>query len=151
MCLSHETWPVTRINLHIQNTINVIQSTFHTTSVPQPDRLVRWNNNNFDCVVLNVDGSCLGSPIRAGYGGIFRNSADLFLSGFSGYLASTSDILMTELTAIHHGMLLAMDLGIDDMVCHSDSLLSIQLLTEHVSPYHTYAVLIQDIKNLPQS
>lgn len=91
---------------------------------------MRWNNNNFDCVVLNVDGSCSGSPIRAGYGGIFRNSAGLFLSGFSGYLASTSDILMAELTAIHHGMLLAMDLGIDDMVCHSDSLLSIQLLTE---------------------
>jgi ribonuclease HI len=110
-----------------------------------------WNNNNFNCAVLNVDGSCLGTPIRAGYVGIIRNSAGFFLTGFSGFIASTSDILMAELTAIHRGLLLAVESGIDELVCYSDSMQSVKLLTEHASLYHAYAVLIQDIKDLLQT
>ncbi|XP_024626699.1 uncharacterized protein [Medicago truncatula] len=79
-------------------------------------------------------------PIRAGFGGIIRNSAGLFLKGFSGYISTSFDILFAELTAIHRGILLAIDSDIDEM-----------LLTEHASIYHTYAVLIQDIKDLLSS
>lgn len=146
MCLSHETWSLTRINLQIQNTVDLIKATYHTAPVPHIDRMVRWNNNNFNCVVLNVDGSCLGSPTRAGYGGIIRNSAGFYSSGFSGFLATTTDILMAELTAIHRGLLLAAETDIEEMVCYSDSMLSIKLLTEHAFTYHAYAVLVQDIK-----
>jgi len=113
--------------------------------------MVRWNNNNCNCIVLNVDGSCLGSPIRAGYGGLIRNSAGLYLLVFSGFIATTTDILFAELTATHRGMLLAVEKGIEDMVCYSDSLLSIKLLTDHASKYHAYAVLIHDIKDLLSS
>lgn len=43
---------------------------------------------------------------------------------------------------------MAVDKGIEELVCYSDSLLSIKLLTEHTSSYHAYAVLIQDIKDI---
>jgi len=148
MCLSHETWSLTRINLHIQNTTDLIKATFHTASVPYLNRMVCLNNNNFNCVVLNVDGSCLGTPIRVGYGGIIRNFAGFFIPGFSGFLTTTTDILMAELTAIHRGLLLAVETDIEEMVCYSDSMLSIKLRTEHAFTYHAHAILIQDIKDL---
>ena len=148
MCLSAEFWSLTRINFHVQDTVQTIKNVLQSEATNRLDRMVRWNSNNHNCFVLNVDGSCLGSPLRAGFGGIIRNSAGLFITGFSGHLATTSDILLVELTTIHRGLLLAIDTGIDDMVCYSDSMLSIQLLTSDTSYYHAYAVLIQDIKDL---
>jgi ribonuclease HI len=100
----------------------MIENTFHSAFVIHPDRMVRWNINNYNCFVLNVDGSCLGTPMRAGYGGIIRNSAGFFLPGFFGFLATTSDILFAELTVIHRGLLLAVETGIEEMVYYSDSL-----------------------------
>jgi len=64
---------------------------------------------------------------------------------------NTSDILFAELTAIQRGMLLAVEKGFKEIVCYSDSLLSIKLLTERASHYHAYVVLIQDIKDLISS
>jgi ribonuclease HI len=151
ICLSHETWSLTQIHFHIQSSVEMIKSTFHTATAPHPDRMVRWNSGNFSCFVLNVDGSCLGTPTRAGYGGIIRNSAGLYLSGFSGYIAATTGILFAELTAIHRGLLLAVESGIEVLVCYSDSLLSTKLIMDHVSNYHAYVVLIQDIKDILSS
>lgn len=61
---------------------------------------------------------------------------------------TTSDILFAELTAIHHGLLLPIESGIDEMVCYSYSMLSIKFLNEHASIYHVYTILTQDIKDL---
>ena len=146
MCLSHENWSIQRINYHIHSTADSIEASSHSTSIPHSDLMVRWNNNDFNCIILNVDGSCLGDPIRAGYGGILRNSVGFYLLGFSGFITSTTDILFAELTAIHRGILLAVQLGFEEVVCYSDSMLSVKLLNEHASIYHAYAVLIQDIK-----
>jgi ribonuclease HI len=151
ICLSQETWSLPRLNYHIQNTVDVIEATFHSAPVLHTDRMVRWNDNYCNCVALNVDDSCLGSPIRVGYGSIIWNSAGFFLTGFSGFIATTSDILFAEHTAIQRGMLLAIENGFEEMVCYSDSLLSIKLVTECASHYHAYAVLIQDIKDLISS
>ncbi|XP_024636248.1 uncharacterized protein [Medicago truncatula] len=90
-------------------------------------RFIKWNNNNFSSVILNVDGSCLGSPIRAGFGGVLRNYASFYLSGFSGPLAR---------------------MNIDAIVCYSDSLHGINLIKGPPMKYHVHVVLIQDIKDL---
>lgn len=148
MCLSQETWSLYRLHFHIQQTSETITTCFNSMQAQQSDTLVRWNNNDCNSIILNVDGSCLGETVRAGYGGLIRNSAGLYLSGFSGFMASTTDILLAELTAIYRGLLLAVQLGITDMVCYSDSLHSVKLLTEHASSFHVYAVLIQDIKDI---
>jgi len=110
--------------------------------------MVRWNNNNHQCHILNVDGSCLGTPIRTGFGGLIRNSACFFLSGFSGYLPNSSCILLAELTTIYKGLRLALDMGCEDLVCYTDSQLYVNLISGDVSKYHTYAVLVQDIKDV---
>jgi hypothetical protein len=142
MCLSNETWSLTRLTFQIQNTADAIKNSFKPVTTHHQERMVRWNSLNHNCHVLNVDGSCLGVPIRAGYGGVIRNSAGFYLSGYSGFIPTSTDILFAELTAIHRGLLLAVEMGIEDLACYSDSLLSIRLLTDHASKYHAYAVLI---------
>jgi hypothetical protein len=71
------------------------------------DRYIKWNNNNYSRVILNVDESCLGSPVRSGFGGIIRNTFRHYLAGFSSFIPETSDILFVELYAICKGLLLA--------------------------------------------
>ncbi|CAJ2635885.1 unnamed protein product [Trifolium pratense] len=112
------------------------------------DRFIKWNNNNFSCTILNVDGSCLGSPTRSGFGGIIRNTFGHYLAGFSGYIQGSSDILYAELYAIYKGLLLAINMGIDELVCYSDSLHCINLIKGPQVKFHMHAVLIQDIKDL---
>jgi len=70
------------------------------------------------------------------------------LSGFSGYIYHTSDILYDELFAIYQGLLLAKEKGIVDLVCYYDSLLCINIIIGPFMRFHAYAVLIQDIKEL---
>jgi len=31
------------------------------------DRHIKWNNSNHSCIILNIDGSCLGLSVRVGY------------------------------------------------------------------------------------
>jgi len=56
------------------------------------DIFIKWNNDNHSGVILNVDDSCLGTPLRASYGGVIRNDAGVYLSGFL-------DIFLTHLTS----------------------------------------------------
>ena len=90
----------------------------------------------------------MGSPVCAGFGGLLRNSAGLFISSFSGFLPNSTCVLLAELMAIHKGLRLAIDMGVDELVCFSDSQLSVKLITGDVSKFHSYAVLIQDIKDV---
>jgi len=149
MCLSNGTWSLTQLCINIQNSADIINNSFQPDGDNnQLDRIVRWNDNNHHGNVLNVDGSCSSTRTRTGFGGLIRNSAGFSPFGFSGFLANLTCILFTELTAIHEGLQLAMDMGLDELVCYSDSQLSINLITGVSSKYHTYAVLVQDIKDI---
>jgi len=102
MCLSNETWPTHHLSYNIQSMVGNFKVCFKPTYNDTLDtRFIKWNNNNFSSVILNVDGSCLGSPIRAGFGDVLRNYAGFYLSGFSGYIHNSSDILQAELLAIY--------------------------------------------------
>jgi len=149
MCLNNENWPLSRISYNIHGMVDALISCFATNSNGQPvDRLIKWNNGNHSCAILNVDGSCMGTPVRAGFGGVIRNYARFYLSGFSGYIHDSSDILYDELYAIYQGLILAKSLNIIELVCYSDSLHCINLLKGPTSKFHVYAVLIQDVKDL---
>jgi len=63
-------------------------------------------------------------------------------------ISHPDDILLAELTAIYHGLRMAIDMSIDDSACYSDSLLSISLIKGDTPHYHIYDVLIQDIKDM---
>jgi len=149
MCLNNETWSITRLCININNSADLISSCLqNSTSSTPSDRLVRWNNNGNIYAILNVDGSCIGNPTRAGFGGIIHNNFGNYLPGFSGFIYNSKDILLAELSAIHQGLKLAINMGIEELVCYSDSLLSINLISGVTSQFHIYAVLIQDIKDL---
>jgi len=57
------------------------------SSSPTPtivDKWVRQNSYNQSCIIVNVNGSCLGNPIRAGFGGLLRHQTGSWIAGFSG-------------------------------------------------------------------
>ncbi|MCI32239.1 N-hydroxycinnamoyl/benzoyltransferase [Trifolium medium] len=57
-----------------------------------------------------------------------RNTFGRYLTAFSGFIQGSSDILLAELYAIYKGLLLAKDMSIGELVCYSDSLLSVNLI-----------------------
>jgi len=103
-------------------------------------------------IILNVLSSMLTGVVLATRFeqilALIRNIASFFLAGFSGFLPSSSDILQAELTTIFLGLSMAKKMGIVELVCYSDSLLSINLIIGNTSRFHVYAVLIQEIKVL---
>jgi hypothetical protein len=66
-----------------------------------------------------VDDSGLGSPARAGYGGIIRNNSGFYLSGFSGFIRESSDIMLAELFVIYQELTLAKDLAVEELICYA--------------------------------
>jgi len=57
--------------------------------------------------------------VRAGYGGLIRNSVGYYLLGFSGYIQGFYDILYAKLFVIYQGFLLTKNMGIEELVCYS--------------------------------
>ncbi|XP_045803019.1 uncharacterized protein LOC123896706 [Trifolium pratense] len=149
MCLNNETWSLSRISFHIRAMVETFSNCFSPASNEGSiDRYIKWNHDNYPCTILNVDGSCPDSPVRSGFGGIIINTFGHYLVGFSGFIQGSSDILLAELYAIYKGLLLAKDMNIDELVCYSDSLHSVNLIRGPHAKFHTHAVLIQDIKEL---
>ena len=149
LCFSNETLSIHHLSFNIQSMVENFKACFKPTSNGTlKSRLIKWNNNNFSSVILNVDDSCLGSPIRADFGGLLRTNDGLYLSGFSRYIHNSTDILQVELLVIFQDLLLAKTMNIDELVCYSDSLHGINLITGPPMKHHVRAVLIQDIKDL---
>jgi hypothetical protein len=119
-----------RITNSIHNSAEAITTSFQRDGrIAHPERFVKWNCNNHMGSILNIDGRCLGTPIRAGFSGVIRYNHGFYLSRFTGCIINSNDIFLVELTAIHRGLCLAIDMGLDDLVCYLDSLLSINLIT----------------------
>jgi ribonuclease HI len=70
------------------------------------------------------------------------------LAGASGFIPDSSDILLAELRAIYHGLILANNMGLTELACYTDSLTCISLIHGNPSPYHVHAVLIRSIKDI---
>jgi len=93
MCLNNETWSLFRItnNVHISTNGN-IKGFQQSERIAHPERFVKWSCHNYSGTILNVDGSYLGTPTRAGFGGIIRNT-----HGFTSLVfLDTSLILLTS-------------------------------------------------------
>ena len=82
-----------------------------------------------------MDGSSHGTPVRNGFGGVLHNDTGLFLAGFSGFIPGSN-----ELSAIYHRLIMAKNLSYAE--------LCINLINGLIERYHSYAVLIQEIKQM---
>jgi ribonuclease HI len=116
-------------------------------SLADNHRRVKWCRPAEGVVCLNVDGSLLGSVNTAGYGGLLRNKDGDFICGFYG-VAAIPNILFAEIMAIWHGLELCWERGFRKVLCYSDSLLSVNLIKEGVTPHHRFANEIHRIKKL---
>ncbi|RZB90460.1 putative ribonuclease H protein [Glycine soja] len=95
---------------------------------------------------LNIDGSSIGNPGNAGFGGIIRDSFGDWHAGFYGS-CGTATSLQAELLAILHGLNLSWDKGFRNIQCESDSKLALQLISEGRNSLHPYASIIQKIQD----
>jgi len=152
MCLSNETMSMTCLYCKIFGLTETISTSLrNSTSAPTPARFIRWNSNNHMCSILNVDGSCNDDPICSSFGGVLRNSTSNYLSGFSGFINNSQDILFVELTTLHQGLILAISLNCGNLACYSDSLLAVNLIRDDLPRYHVYDVLVNNIKDILNS
>jgi len=63
-CLGNENWSTTCLTLDIHDIVNTLNSCYTIVTNVAPETIsVKWNNNNYSGVILNVDGSCLCSPL----------------------------------------------------------------------------------------
>ncbi|GAU42251.1 hypothetical protein TSUD_327290 [Trifolium subterraneum] len=146
MCLQNETWSLSRLSFSIRAMVETFKNYFSPASNEAlVERYIKWNHKNYSCVILNVDESCLDSPIRSGFGGIIRNTFGHYIAEFSSFIYGSSDILFVELYAIYKGFLLAKEMSIDELVCYSNSLHCINPIKGPDVKYHIHVVLIQDV------
>ncbi|XP_057450413.1 uncharacterized protein LOC130741919 [Lotus japonicus] len=110
-------------------------------------RWVCWRHSLQGSVVVNVEGSVSGSPLRGGFGGCIRSFDGNWIASFYGSKSDT-DILLLELLGIFHGLSMAWDLGHRVVECQSNSLHVVELVLATPSVRHMYASLIWDINDL---
>lgn len=132
---SDMTWRAWRIQSQIQNLIVSIDKSFGGQAQVKEPRFVTWTPPIDNYVKLNVDGSSLRNPGPSGYGGVIRNKNGLI--GFSGYCGITTN-LNAKLLAIAQGLHLAWGNGYKEVICESDSQMSLTLINEGVLHTHPY-------------
>lgn len=146
-CFNDETILFPRLLLSVLNLSETLNVCFNSEiSKPQDVRQISWLQLNREETILNVDGSSLGNPGPAGFGGLARNPDGGWLFGFSGHIG-ISDVLKAELLGIFNGLKLAWERGIRNLICYTDSLIARKLITEQTEIFHRYASIIQDIKD----
>ncbi|PNX84295.1 replication A1-like protein [Trifolium pratense] len=87
------------------------------------------------------------------------NTFSHYLVGLSCFIHGSFDILPAELYDIYKGLLLAKDTSIDELVCYSDSLHSVNLIKDFFAKlgassdadYLTYAFPLKDTPNAAAS
>lgn len=106
-----------------------------------------WSPPEFGFVKVNVDGSCLGNPGKAGFGGVVRNHGGQWMTSF--FLASIgvwTNLLVKLQYAIKQGLIWCWDQGWRNVCCESGSLevvdlVIMQLLFNAISMLGSFLIL----------
>ena len=97
-------------------------------------------------VKLNLDGSAFGSTGHAGGGGVIRDHDEQWLKGYARPLGC-SNSCMVELWALRDGLLLAKEMGLNNLIIEMDAL-SVALLMNNNTVNLLMEPLLTDCKNL---
>ncbi|KAF7836001.1 putative ribonuclease H protein At1g65750 family [Senna tora] len=73
------------------------------TSASKASKWIGWVKPDAGIIKINTDGSALGNPGRAGFGGVCRDENGLWLCGFSSNIGLATN-MMAELVAIRSGL-----------------------------------------------
>jgi ribonuclease HI len=145
--MENEVMPYFTLRMNTDNYAHLLKKCFFKHYVSPETRMVRWNAQGGTCMILNVDGSSIGNPGISRFGGLIRNSFGAWVQGFVGNIGF-SNILHAELLAVYYGLTMAWELDIKELWCYSDSKTVIKLLSDSVNPWHHYAAIIHNIKDL---
>lgn len=145
-CFGEDKVPLPRLIMLVKSMAGSLEVCFPSQmSLSRQERWIKWHEEGDLALILNVDGSNLGNPGRAGFGGIIRNWDGSWITGFAEFIG-IYDILHVELLAVLHGLRLAWDRGFQNLICYSDSMNGISLLRDPLPLFHKYAVLVQEIR-----
>ncbi|KAJ1437894.1 Ribonuclease H-like superfamily [Sesbania bispinosa] len=95
-----------------------------------PEASLRWSPPESDWFKINVDDSFILHTQLMGAGGLIQNSFGRWIRGFSSF-EDVGDILLAELLAILRGLQVAHSLGLQFIVCESDSISAVDLISNH--------------------
>ena len=95
---------------------------------------------------LNSDGSALGNTGRVGGGGVIKDHDGHWLKGYARPLGCTNSC-MAELWALRDGLLIAKEMGINNLIIELDAL-SVVLLMNNNTANLLIEPLLTDCRNL---
>ncbi|KAL0458454.1 UNVERIFIED_CONTAM: hypothetical protein Slati_0472600 [Sesamum latifolium] len=117
--------------------------------VPRAPRVVRWATPSPAWFRLNSDGSSLGNPGPAGAGDIIRDVEGQVRLAYQVTLGTTTNVI-AELTAVWHGLELAIAYGLAPIVVEVDATTVIQILQSRASGRWEVQHLIMRIVQMQQ-
>ena len=107
--------------------------------------LVSWQKPHVGWAKLNTDGSALGNSGRAGEGRVIRDHSDHWIKGYSRALGTTNSFI-AELWALRNGLIIAKDLGLNNLIVELDAL-SVHMINNDTSNL-LIEPLLSDCKSL---
>ena len=96
---------------------------------------------------LNTDGASLGNPGKAGGGGVIRDCEGRWMRGFARSIGFTTSI-MAEFWALRDGLLLAGQIGVQNLVIELDAKVVVELFQSMSSSNAFYSSLLADCRSL---
>lgn len=107
---------------------------------------VGWTKPPKGWAKLNSNRSVMGNPTKAGGGGVIRGSDGEWLAGFARPLGRTNSCIV-ELWALRDGLLLAKELGLNNIIVELDAL-SVVLLMNNSTSNMLMELLLTDCRKL---
>ena len=107
---------------------------------------IRWEKPSPGWVRLNIDGSALGNPGRAGCGGIIRNDRGDWLGGFSRCIGVTTSFI-AELWALRDGLNLCHNMHLQDVDIQIDAKAVVDIIRD---PYYSNRVVMPIVDDCRQ-
>lgn len=112
-------------------------------SISQP--YVSWCPPPHGWMKLNSDGSVITQNEEAACGGVLRDSEGKFVSAYAVNLGKCN-IMQAELWGILHGLQLAWQLGVQQVLVESDSMSAIRLVKYGWPALHPASSLLEEIR-----
>ena len=109
--------------------------------------LVRWNKPSIGQHKLNTDGASIGNLGKAGGGGIIRDCHSDWVKGYSRSIGYTTSVL-AKWWALRDGLILAIQLGINQLDVELDAKVIMDLLNGAECPNQSYSPLLNDCGSL---